>query len=207
MRITAPDMPYGFRDLEPAISRDTLWFHFSRQQQACFEPLRRAVAGTELEPLTLEGIVQATAQAPARRALFRLAAGLWNHSVYWRSMRAGGGGIPYGPIARAIHEAYGSYEEFAFAFKEACRSVYGNGWLWITWRYGRLELLTTVNSETPMLAGHTVLLALDLWEHAYYLDHQNRRSSYVAVFLEDLINWNYANETLELLSDPNPRLL
>ena len=193
----APDMPYGYSDLEPVMSHDSLWFHFSRQQHNCFEPMLDRIRGTELDQMDLRTLIWTVAQAPGRRAVYQYASGLWNHDMFWRSMRPGGGGRPFGTVAQHIRLAYGSYERFATEFQERALMLYGNGWLWVTWHASKVGLLTTRNSRPPFLDGHRVLLALDLWEHAYYLDHQNRRSNYVAGFLENLVNWNFANANLD----------
>jgi len=190
-------MPYGYGDLEPVISHDSLWFHFSRQQHGCFEPMLDRIRGTELDQLDLGTLIRMVAAAPGRRAVYQYASSLWNHNMYWLSMRPRGGGPPFGAVAQHIRLAFGSYERFATEVQERARALYGNGWLWVTWHAGKLGIVTTRNSRPPFLDGHRVLLALDLWEHAYYLDHQNQRSNYVAGFLDSLVNWDFANANLD----------
>jgi Fe-Mn family superoxide dismutase len=195
-----PRIPYNFADLEPAMSRDTVVFHFLRHQRVCYDRMVALARGTQFESLTLEELVRVTERNPAHHPLYRYAAEVWNHDLYWRSMRPRGGGAPSGLAAQHIAERFGSYERFTREFREAGSAHFGSGWLWLVWRPGTLEILTTSNAATPLVRGDTALLALDLWEHAYYLDHQNRRSAYVSTFLEELVNWEEANRTLASLA-------
>ncbi len=196
MQVAPPEIPYSFRALEPAMSRETLWFHFSRHQHVCFEPAIALLRGTPLEELELEDLLVRTARLPSQAKLSRLLAGLWNHHMFWRSMRPAGGGAPKGPIGDLIRRRFGSYEDFVLNFRQAAAALHGSGWLWLTWVHGDLEIQTTANSEFPLQGGQVVLLALDMWEHAYYLDHQNRRTEYVRTFLEELVDWDFANHNL-----------
>jgi superoxide dismutase, Fe-Mn family len=200
MRIESPGIPYNFSDLEPAISRDTLVFHYLRHQRVCFDRMLAMVRATDLETLPLEELIRVTERNPAQHGVYRYAAEVWNHNLYWNSMRPRGGGAPHGPVAELLRARFGSYERFVREFKEAASTHFGSGWLWLVWRAGTLEIVTTSNAGTPLVRGDGALLALDLWEHAYYLDHQNRRSAYVSTFLEDLVNWDFANRTLAELT-------
>lgn len=196
MKIESPAMPYNFSALEPAMSRDTLVFHLLRHQRVCFDRMRAMMRGTALEALSLEELIRATEHNPQQHALYHYAAEVWNHNAFWHSMRPRGGGTASGPVGELVGARFGSYEGFVREFKEVASGHFGSGWLWLVWREGSLEIVATSNAGTPLASGDTVLLALDLWEHAYYLDHQNRRSAYVSVFLEDLVNWEYANHVL-----------
>jgi len=196
MNIESPVLPYNFSDLEPALSRDTLVFHFLRHQRVCFDRMQAMVRGTQLESLPLEELIRVTERNPAQHAVCRYAAEVWNHDFYWHSMRPKGGGTANGPIGEALRARYGSQERFAREFKEAAGGHFGSGWLWLVWRGGALEIVTTRNAGTPLVRGDVALLGLDLWEHAYYLDHQNRRNAYVSAFLEELANWEFANRRL-----------
>jgi Fe-Mn family superoxide dismutase len=208
MNIESPGMPYNFADLEPAMSRDTLVFHLLRHQRVCFDRMSAMLRGSELEELSLEDVIRVTERNPAQHTLYRYAAEVWNHNLFWRSMRPRGGGAPGGLVAEHIRMRFGTYERFVREFKEAASSHFGSGWLWLVWRAGGLEIVTTSNAGTPLVRGDTALLGLDLWEHAYYLDHQNRRSAYVSAFLDELVNWEHANRTLaELGSSPEPRVV
>ena len=203
MNIAAPAMPYDFSDLEPAMSRDTVVFHFLRHQRVCYDRMRTLVRGTGLEHLSLEELVRSTERSPVHHALHRYAAEVWNHNVYWRSMRPGGGGAARGRVGEELRRRFGSYERFTYKLKSAASMHFGSGWLWLVWRGGAPEIVVTRNAGTPLARGETVLLALDLWEHAYYLDHQNRRAAYVATFLDELVSWELANSALaELLRMP-----
>jgi Fe-Mn family superoxide dismutase len=195
-----PRIPYNFADLEPAMSRDTLVFHFLRHQRVCYDRMVALARGTQFEILDLEELVRVTERNPAHHPLYRCAAEVWNHDLYWRSMRPRGGGAPSGLVAEHIAERFGSYERFTREFRDAGSGHFGSGWLWLVWRCGTLEIVTTSNAATPLVRGDTALLALDLWEHAYYLDHQNRRSAYVNTFLEELVSWEEANSTLASLA-------
>ena len=196
MSIEPPEIPYNFADLEPAMSRDSLVFHFLHHERDCFDRMLSMVRGTELEVLSLEELVRATKRNPEQQVLFHYAAEVWNHDLFWRSMRPRGGGAAHGLAGEHIGERFGSYERFVRQFREAAASHFGSGWLWLVWRGGALEIALTRDADTPLLRGDTAVLALDLWEHAYYLDHQNRRTAYVDAFLEELVNWDFANRVL-----------
>jgi len=154
------------------------------------------VRGTELEPLSLVELIRVTERNPAQHALYRYAAEVYNHNLYWNSMGPRGGGPATGLVGEHLRARFGSHDRFVREFTEAASAHFGSGWLWLVWRAGTLELLTTSNAGTPLVRGDVPLLALDLWEHAYYLDHQNRRSAYVDAFLEELINWDTASRAL-----------
>jgi len=196
MNIESPAIPYNFSDLEPSLSRDTLVFHSLRHQRVCFDRMLAMVRGTELEALSLEELIRATERSPTQHAIYRHAAEVWNHNIYWHSMRPRGGGAPNGPIGEQLQARFGSHERFVRAFKDAAGAHFGSGWVWLVWRAGAPQIVTTGNAGTPLVRGDTVLLALDLWEHAYYLDYQNRRAAYVSAFLEELVNWDFANLSL-----------
>jgi Fe-Mn family superoxide dismutase len=202
MNIESPVIPYNYCDLEPAMSRDTLVFHFLRHQRGCFDRLRALLADTELEALPLDELIRVTECNPAQHDIYRAAAELWNHNLYWRSLRPKGGGPANGPIGEHVRRRFGSYERFSREFRAAANKHFGSGWLFLVLRAGTLEIVTTSNAGTPLVRGDTALLALDLWEHAYFLDYQNRRGAYIAAFLEDLVNWDCANR---MLTESNPR--
>jgi Fe-Mn family superoxide dismutase len=207
MTVESPALPYDFPDLEPALSRDTVVFHFLRHQRVCFDRMRALVRDTKLEDLSLDELIRVTERNPAQHEVYRLAAEVWNHNLYWRSMRPKGGGVAPGLIGEQIRQRYGSHERFVREFQESAAAHFGSGWLWLVWRGNALEIVTTSNAGTPLVRGDVALLALDLWEHAYYLDHQNRRAAYVTSFIEELVDWEYANRTLaELRTVRAPRV-
>jgi Fe-Mn family superoxide dismutase len=196
MNIASPAMPYDFSDLEPAMSRDTVVFHFLRHQRVCYERMLTLVRGTGLEHLSLEDLIRSTGDSPGHRALHRYAAEVWNHNVFWRSMRPRGGGAAHGRVGEELRKRFGSYERFTYKLKSAASAHFGSGWLWLVWRRGAPQIMVTHDAGTPLVRGERLLLALDLWEHSYYIDHQNRRAAYVATFLEELVSWELANDVL-----------
>lgn len=200
MKIESPVIPYNFSDLEPAMSRDTVVFHFLRHQRVCYDRLCALLRGSALEELPLDELIRVTERSPAQHAVYRYAAEVWNHNMFWRSMHPHGGGAAHGQVGELLRLQFGSYEGFVRELKGAAHEHFGSGWLWVVWRAGEARIVTTGNSGTPLVRGDTALLALDLWEHAYYLDHQNRRSAYVSTFLEELVNWEGVNRTLASLT-------
>jgi len=206
MTIELPTLPYNFTALEPAMSADTLVFHLSHHQRGDFDRIASLIRGTELKALPLEELVHVAARTPGRRTLYQCAAETWNHNFFWKSMRPGGGGTAHGLIGECIGAHFGGYEQFVREFKNAAASLFGNGWLWVTLKDDVIEILTTSNADTPIVRGHTPSLALDLCEHAYYLDHQNRRSAYVTTFLDELVDWECANRILRKRIDATEAL-
>jgi Fe-Mn family superoxide dismutase len=128
--------------------------------------------------------------------VFNNAAQVWNHSFFWNCMTPNGGGAPTGAIAEKINADFGSYEKFVEEFKQAGATQFGSGWAWLVIENGTLKVVKTANAETPMTAGQTALLTCDVWEHAYYLDYQNRRPDFLAAFLANLVNWDFVNANL-----------
>jgi superoxide dismutase, Fe-Mn family len=200
MMIESPVLPYNFADLEPVISRDTLVFHFLRHQRVCYDRLQSLIRGTAMAELTLEELIRSTEASPAHHGVFRWAAEFWNHKLYWQSLRPRGGGSAHGPVADHIRRRFGSFESFARDFRDTANGHFGSGWVWLVWRKDALQIVSTGNAGTPLVRGDVALLALDLWEHAYYLDFQNRRAAYVNGFLEELVNWDCANRILTQLT-------
>lgn len=187
---------YEFDALEPVLSKETVQYHFIQHHRRCYERTAAMVKGTELESLSLESLVRVAGTQPRHRYLFALAAEAWNHDLYWRSLRPAGGGVACGPIAQGIQRCFGDFSTFLRRAKAAACAVIGSGWLWVTWREGRIEVITTGKTDSPILHGHVPLLAIDLWEHAYYLDYYNARAAYVSACLMRLIDWGHANDRL-----------
>ena len=197
MAITLPPLPYARSALAPHISEQTLTFHYGKHHQAYVDTLNRKLEGRREADAPLEEIIRETAGDPDRAGVFNNAAQVWNHTFYWRSMTPNGGGAPSGDIAKAIDRDFGGYEGFREAFAKAGAGQFGSGWAWLSVRDGGLEIRKTPNAETPLTeAGATPLLAMDVWEHAYYLDYQNRRPDYVSAFLDHLTDWDFANANL-----------
>ncbi|MGC6500408.1 MAG: superoxide dismutase [Henriciella sp.] len=197
MAFDLPALPYSRDGLAPHISEDTLNFHYGKHHNAYVTNLNKLTEGTDLDGASLEEVIQTAAGDPAKAGLFNNAAQVWNHTFYWHSMKPGGGGRPTGRISELIDRDFGSYEDFSEAFKTAGGTQFGSGWAWLVLKDGKLEIRKTPNAETPLTeAGTTPLLTMDVWEHAYYLDYQNARPTYMASFLDNLVNWDFANQNL-----------
>jgi len=196
MAFELPPLPYPDTALEPIYSAKTISFHHGKHHKAYVDNLNKLVAGTPLEGKTLEEIIKAVADDPAKAGVFNNAAQIWNHTFFWNSMKPGGGGKPSGALAEMIDEAFGSYEKFAEQFKAAAVGRFGSGWAWLVMEGGALKIVATPNAETPITKGQTPLITVDVWEHAYYLDYQNRRPDFVQAFLDHLVNWDFATANL-----------
>lgn len=195
MTISLPDLPYGKSDLAPHISEQTLDFHYGKHHQAYVDKTNATIKGTDLENSSLEEIVRHAAGDD--QGLFNNAAQVWNHTFYWNSMSPKGGDAPGGDIAKAIDDAFGGYENFKKDFADAGATQFGSGWAWLVATGGKLEVRKTLNAETPLTdQSCTPILTMDVWEHAYYLDFQNKRPAYIDAFLNHLVNWDFANENL-----------
>ena len=197
MAFTLPDLPYAKDALAPHISSETLDFHHGKHHATYVKNLNGLVEGTDMAPKSLEDIIQETAGKPEKQGVFNNAAQIWNHTFYWQSMRPNGGGTPTGKLAEMIDRDFGSFDEFKDAFAKAGATQFGSGWAWLVLNGDKLEVRKTLNAETPLTeSGVTPLLTMDVWEHAYYLDFQNRRPDYIDAFLKHLVNWDFANENL-----------
>jgi superoxide dismutase, Fe-Mn family len=194
--ISLPVLPYAPNALAPVITENTISFHYGKHHQAYVNNTIKMIAGTDLEKAALEEIIKKTAGRADQTALFNNAAQVYNHTFYWNSMKPGGGGEPRGKIAEKINESFGSYQKFAEAFSSAAASQFGSGWAWLVLDGGNLKVVTTSNAETPVTTSAKPLIAIDVWEHAYYLDYQNRRADYIKAFVEKLLNWDFAEKNL-----------
>lgn len=195
MAFTLPDLPYAKDALAPHISSDTLDFHHDKHHAAYVKKLNGFVEGTELASKSLEDVIRETEGKSDKTGIFNNAAQVWNHTFYWQSMRPNGGGKPNGALAEAIDRDFGSFDKFKDAFSDAGANQFGSGWAWLVLKNGKLDVRKTPNAETPLTeAGTTPLLTMDVWEHAYYLDFQNRRPDYISAFLDHLVNWEFAEE-------------
>ncbi|MCI5046385.1 MAG: superoxide dismutase [Aquisalinus sp.] len=197
MSVTLPDLPYAQDALEPHISANTLSFHYGKHHQAYVDNLNKMISGTPHDSATLEAIVTESAINSDMQGVFNNAAQIWNHTFYWHSMSPNGGGKPTGKIAELIDRDFGSYDEFRSAFATAGATQFGSGWAWLVLKGDKLEIRKTANADTPLTeVGVTPLLTMDVWEHAYYLDFQNKRPAYIETFLDKLVNWDFANQNL-----------
>ena len=197
MAFSLPDLPYGRGDLAPHVSEETLNFHHGKHHQAYVTNLNGLIEGTDLADKSLEEIIKVAAADKSKAGLFNNAAQVWNHTFYWHSMKPNGGGKPTGKIAEKIESDLGGYDQFVKDFKAAGGGQFGSGWAWLVLKDGKLAITQTPNAETPLTdAGVTPILTMDVWEHAYYLDYQNSRPNYMDAFLNNLINWDFANKNL-----------
>ena len=197
MAIDLPELPFAQDALEPHISARTLEFHYGKHHNAYVQKTNGLIEGTDLEGADLETIIKKTVWDDTQRGLFNNAAQVWNHSFYWQCMKPGGGGPPSGRVAEMIDSDMGGYDKFVEAFKNAGATQFGSGWAWLVEKEGRLGVIKTANADTPIAQGLEPLLTADVWEHAYYLDYQNRRPDYLTAFVDNLINWDFVNSCLE----------
>ena len=193
---TLPSLPYAENALAPVISANTLSFHYGKHHKAYVDNLNNLVKGTEYESVPLEKIIRETAGKADKTGIFNNAAQVWNHTFYWNCLKAGGGGKPAGRIAQMIDSDLGGYDNFRKEFATACTTQFGSGWAWLVAEGGKLRLVKTPNAEVPFTKGATPLLTIDVWEHAYYLDYQNRRPDYANAVIDKLLNWDFAAENL-----------
>ncbi len=196
MTLALPDLPFDKRALTPHISEKTLEFHYGKHHKAYADNTNSLVEGTDLAGKDLETLLQISAKDASRAGLFNNAAQAWNHSFYWNCITPGGGGHPSGQIAAKIDSAFGSFDGFAKKFKEAGVTQFGSGWAWLVLKGDNVAIMQTGNADTPLAHGLKPLLTVDVWEHAYYLDYQNRRADYLAAFIDHLINWDFVNSQL-----------
>ena len=196
MAITLPDLPFAKGALAPHISERTIEFHYGKHHNAYVEKTNALIEGTYPAGEDLESIIQESSQDFSKSGIFNNAAQVWNHSFYWNCMKPGGGGAPSGAIAQKIDSTFGSYDKFAEEFRNAGVTQFGSGWAWLVLNNGNLEIMKTSNADTPIVHGVKPLLTADVWEHAYYLDYQNKRPDYLNAFLEHLINWDFVNSLL-----------
>lgn len=187
MAIEFPALPYASDALEPYISTTTMEFHYGKHHKAYVDNLNKLIAGTPFADLSLEEIIKETAGNEKFQAIFNNAAQAWNHNFFWHCMSADGGKAPKGALLKKIEDAFGSYDQFCEDFTNAAVSQFGSGWAWLVEdKDGKLSILKTANADTPLAHGLKALLTVDVWEHAYYLDYQNRRADFVKTFLTHL---------------------
>ena len=192
MPIVQPPLPYAKDALAPHISPETLDFHYGKHHKTYVDNLNKLIDGTALANAPLEEIIM-----KSEGGVFNNAAQIWNHTFYWQSMKAGGGGQPTGELAEAIKRDFGSSEALGRALTEAALGQFGSGWAWLVSDKGKLAVTKTSNAELPMKAGQKALLTIDVWEHAYYIDYRNARAKYVQTFLDQLANWDFALANLK----------
>jgi superoxide dismutase, Fe-Mn family len=191
-----PPLPYAESALEPVISTKTLQFHYGKHHRGYIDTLNQLVAGTPFAQLSLEQIVLTTAGKPEQAPIFHNAAQAWNHAFYWRSLSPKGGGAPPAVLKAGIDSAFGDLEAFKKELGKAATTQFGSGWAWLVLDGDKLKVVKTDNAGNPLTAHMKPLLVIDVWEHAYYLDFQNRRADYVKEVIDKLINWEFAAENI-----------
>jgi Fe-Mn family superoxide dismutase len=181
-------LPYAYDALAPHMSKETFEFHYGKHHQAYVTNLNNLIKGTEFENASLEDIVKKSSGA-----VFNNAAQVWNHTFFWLCMKPNGGGEPIGALAAAINQKWGSYAVFKEAFSKSAVGNFGSGWTWLVKKPdGSVDIVNTSNAATPLTADDKPLLTLDVWEHAYYIDHRNARPKFVETFLNSMVNWEFA---------------
>lgn len=194
-----PPLPYGLDALEPHIDAKTMEIHHGRHHQAYITNLNKAVATSkDLASTSLEELIRHLDEVPeaVRTAVRNNGGGHYNHSLFWQTMKKGGGGQPKGALGKAIDTKFGSFDKFKTEFSDAAMKVFGSGWAWLILEEKDLKIVSSPNQDTPLSHSKHPLLGLDVWEHAYYLKYQTKRADYVAAFF-NVINWDFVNQRFE----------
>ena len=192
-----PPLPYDMNALAPHISKETLEYHYGKHHQAYVTNLNNLSKDTPYDSMYLEDVIKDSAGKADKTGIFNNAAQVWNHTFYWNSMKPNGGGKPTGKLMAKIEADFGNYEAFREAFKQAATTQFGSGWAWLVQdKDGKLKVTKTANADLPMVHGEKAILTCDVWEHAYYIDFRNRRPDYVDVFLDHLVNLEFAERNL-----------
>jgi superoxide dismutase, Fe-Mn family len=193
MPFTLPPLPWAKDALAPAISAETLDFHYGKHHQTYVTKLNELTAGKPEAEQSLEQIIMAAPPGP----LFNNAAQVWNHTFYWNSMKPDGGGEPTGPLLELVKRDFKSVADLLKELGEAATTQFGSGWAWLVQDGGKLKVTKTANAELPLKTGQNALLTLDVWEHAYYIDYRNARPKYIEAYLKSLVNWDFAAKNLK----------
>ena len=194
MKLELPELPFAKDALAPHMSSDTLDFHHGKHHNAYVVKGNELLEGAGLEADSLEQLVMEAVKAGG--GLFNNVGQHYNHSFFWNSISPNGGGQPTGPVADAINASFGSYENFKAEFVAGGVGQFGSGWVWLAAESETLKIVQTANADTPLTEGLKPILVCDVWEHAYYLDFQNRRPDFLLSFLDNLVNWEFANQNL-----------
>jgi Fe-Mn family superoxide dismutase len=192
MEYKLPPLPYAMDALEPALSKETLEYHYGKHHRAYVKELNNLIKGTEFENATLEQIIRESSGP-----LFNNAAQTWNHTFFWNCLAPRGGGKPTGALAQAISDKWGSYAQFREAFSKSAVGNFGSGWTWLVVRSDGVAIVNTDDADNPLTKDDEPLLTIDVWEHAYYIDYRNERPKFVEAFLKNLVNWDFAQRNYE----------
>jgi Fe-Mn family superoxide dismutase len=197
MPFELPALPFAPTALEPHMSAKTFEFHHGKHHKAYVDTLNTLIPGTPFEKASLEDIINQTHGKEEFAKIYNNAAQVWNHTFFWNSMKPQGGGAPTGDLAKKIEQTFGDLATFKTKFKEAGVTQFGSGWAWLVLsKDGKLEIVKTANAVCPLATGAKPILTCDVWEHAYYLDYQNRRADMIQTFLDNLANWDFAAKNL-----------
>lgn len=199
MSLTLQALPYDESALEPHISAKTLSFHYGKHHAGYVKKLNNLIEDTPYADLGLEEIIKKS-HSLLDAAVFNNAAQIWNHDQYWMSMSPSPFAAPEGKLAKAIEQDFGDYDSMVNDLKFAASTLFGSGWVWLVADKGHLRIVATSNADTPIANGGTALMTIDVWEHAYYLDFQNDRPSYIDVFFDQLVNWSHAEKVFDGLT-------
>ncbi len=191
-----PHLPYAQNALEPVISANTISFHYGKHHKGYVDNLNKAVVGTEFVGMSLENIITATAGKADKAAIFNNASQAWNHTFYWKSLSSNGGGEIPAVLKQKIGQSFGTVDACKKELATAATTQFGSGWAWLVLDGDKLKVVKTSNADSPLTKGMKSLLTIDVWEHAYYLDYQNRRADYINAVLDKLINWEFAADNL-----------
>ena len=193
---TLPALPYAENALDPVISANTMSYHYGKHHKAYVDNLNKAIAGTEFSGQPLEKIIASSYGKPERTGIYNNAAQDWNHAFYWKSLKPGGSGEPSAALKQKIEAAFGSVDACKKELASAATTQFGSGWAWLVLDGDKVAVLKTGNADSPLVLGKKPLLTIDVWEHAYYLDYQNKRADYIAGVLDKLLNWDFAAQNL-----------
>lgn len=194
--LTLPGLPYKTDALEPYISKRTLEFHYGKHHRGYVDKTLELVKDTKPAGLSFKDIMKKTYGSKEKAAIFNNAAQAWNHEFYWNSLKPGGS-KPEGDLLKRIETSFGSYDNFKQEFLRVAVERFGSGWAWLTTDGKKLSVVSTSNADNPLVQGQVPLITIDVWEHAYYLDYQNRRADYVKTLIDQVLNWEFAASNLQ----------
>ena len=194
MTLTLPALPYATDALMPHMSPETFEYHHGKHHQAYVDNGNKLISGSEFEGKSLEETI--TSSFGKNPGVFNNAAQVYNHTFFWNSMKASGGGAMPGSLEGKINESFSSMDEFRTAFVQGGMTQFGSGWVWLVLKDGKLEIMKTPNAENPLVHGATPIVTCDVWEHAYYIDYRNARPKFLESFVDNLVNWEFAEANL-----------
>ncbi len=194
---TLPELPFGLEDLAPHISAQTLSFHHAKHHATYVNNLNNLLKNApSLADKSLEEIITTSYQDASQMGIFNNAAQVWNHTFFWHCLKKNGGGMPGPKLLAKINQDFESFDKFKEEFKAAGLAQFGSGWVWLVLEQDKLKITKTPNADLPMVHQQKAIITCDVWEHAYYLDYQNRRADFLSVFLEKLVNWQFGEDNL-----------